>query len=218
MLCEHEFLEVFLFNALPRRNTNELAHRLLCEFGDMKSVFHAPIEKLCMVDGIGKNIAEYIRITGVLLDKMSEAIKKGSYPEKFSLGTFASFINKEYATLGCEVLDVYVLDALGKIYGRRRFTSEREARVEVQLSWLMGIVVELCPAGILLVHNHPYGEARPSEADNATTEECRILCEKNGVLFCDHFIFAPSGVYSYNLNRTLLEEEYEQGKVEAENA
>ncbi|MBE7084452.1 MAG: hypothetical protein E7368_00170 [Clostridiales bacterium] len=218
MLCEHEFLEVFLFNALPRRNTNDLAHRLLCEFGDLKAVFHAPIERLSMVEGIGVNIAEYIRVTGILLDKMSAEMKKESYPVKFNLGEFASFINREYAVLGCEVLDVYVLDAFGKIYGRKRFTSDREARVEVQLSWLMEIVVGLSPMGVLLVHNHPYGEARPSEADTATTEECRQLCEKNGILFCDHFIFAPTGIYSYNLNRTLFAHEYQQEQSGADNA
>ena len=43
VLCEHELLEILLFNALPRRNTNDLAHRLLTAFGSIRGVFSASV-------------------------------------------------------------------------------------------------------------------------------------------------------------------------------
>ena len=56
-LLEHELLEVLLFNALPRRNTNDLAHKLLGEFGSVKEILSAPIEQLTKVEGVGESVA-----------------------------------------------------------------------------------------------------------------------------------------------------------------
>ncbi len=205
-LCEHECLEVLLFSALPRKNTNDLAHRLLSEFGDMQGVFSATVEQLTRVEGIGENVACFIRTVGLIMQNMSVSAVS-SYPKRFTLGAFARFMRREYGSLACEVLDVYVLDGTGALHGRRRCSSLRESKVEVQLQWLMRVLTDFNPSGIVLVHNHPFGGPSPSIADDATTAECRALCEKNGVILCDHFIYSPKGIYSYNLGRQLTEED-----------
>ncbi len=46
ILKEHEVLELLLFYAIPRRDTNKLAHSLIDTFGSLKGVFDAPIEEL----------------------------------------------------------------------------------------------------------------------------------------------------------------------------
>ena len=61
MLHEHEVLEALLFNAVPRKNTNDLAHRLLAEFGSVPAVLEAPISLLKKVDGVGESVAAYIK-------------------------------------------------------------------------------------------------------------------------------------------------------------
>ena len=50
MLHEHELLEMLLFNAIPQKNTNDLAHRLLAEFKSIRGVFDASIEELQKVN------------------------------------------------------------------------------------------------------------------------------------------------------------------------
>ena len=49
---EYEALELLLFNALPRVNTNGIAHRLINEFGSIEGVLSAPIESLKQIEGI----------------------------------------------------------------------------------------------------------------------------------------------------------------------
>lgn len=196
-LCMHEYLELLLFSALPRRNTNDLAHLLLSEFGDIWGVLSAPIEQLCKVDGVGESVACFLRTIGIVVEGLLKK-QETAYPTHFNVETFPMYMQKEYGTLGCEVLDVYILDAEGKIYGRRRCSSLREKRVEVQIQWFMNVLLDFNPSGVLLVHNHPHGDATPSQSDDATTQECRSLCEKNGVIFCDHMIYSNQGIYSYN--------------------
>lgn len=59
---KHNMLELLLFYAIPRRDTNELAHRLINSFGSLSGVFNASFEELCRVEGIGENAAALIKL------------------------------------------------------------------------------------------------------------------------------------------------------------
>lgn len=59
-LADHELLEVFLFDMIPRRNTNTTAHFLLDRFGSLDKVFSASVSELVEVEGIGEVTARYI--------------------------------------------------------------------------------------------------------------------------------------------------------------
>ena len=57
-----EAIELLLFYALPRCNTNEIAHNLLNRFGSYKAVMEADISELKLVQGVGENAATLIRL------------------------------------------------------------------------------------------------------------------------------------------------------------
>lgn len=48
---DHNALEMLLFYAVPRKDTNELAHRLLKQFGSLASVFEQSTRSLCALTG-----------------------------------------------------------------------------------------------------------------------------------------------------------------------
>ena len=56
----HNVLELLLFNAIPRKDTNELGHRLIKQFGSISPYLEAPIEDVPAVDGIGANAALFV--------------------------------------------------------------------------------------------------------------------------------------------------------------
>lgn len=53
-MADHELLELALFYAIPRRDTNETAHRLLDQFGSLDRVLSAPEQELEKVEGVGQ--------------------------------------------------------------------------------------------------------------------------------------------------------------------
>ena len=59
---DHNILELLLFYVIPRKDTNEIAHELLREFGSLSAVFDADIELLKQVPGIGDNAATFIKL------------------------------------------------------------------------------------------------------------------------------------------------------------
>ncbi|MBS5023490.1 MAG: hypothetical protein KH054_10090 [Firmicutes bacterium] len=108
-LCEHEILEILLFNAIPRRNTNELAHRLLAAFGSVRGIFSATVAQLKTVDGVGENVAAYLRCVGKFYE-VYRAADEERFPKKFEAESFMAFVKENYAPADKEVLDFYLID------------------------------------------------------------------------------------------------------------
>ncbi len=52
-------------------------------------------------------------------------------------------------------------------------------------------------SGIILVHNHPSGNVKPSPQDNQLTHKIAEMCRIIDVNLLDHIIIAPGGLYSY---------------------
>lgn len=50
--------------------------------------------------------------------------------------------------------------------------------------------------GMILAHNHPSGECRPSRADQDATEQLAWLGRMVDLALLDHLIITPSAVYS----------------------
>lgn len=203
-LQPHEELEMLLFNAVPRRNTNDLAHRLLAEFGSMAGVLSASVEELQRVKGIGPNIAAYLRCIGKFVDKhvQSEAVEE-RLPLDFSVDTFLPFVKRKYSKIPYEVFDLYFLDGDNCLVDWERFSQEDFSNVEIEPERVSEMLMKYAPAGLVVVHNHPIGKAEPSEEDDALTLKMQLLCNIQNILFCDHVIYAPNGVYSYYCSGTL---------------
>ena len=59
---EVQVLELMLFYCIPRKDTNELAHRLLERFGSLSQVLDTRQEDLMQVEGIGENAALFLSL------------------------------------------------------------------------------------------------------------------------------------------------------------
>ena len=215
-LLDHELLEIMLFAVLPRRNTNDLAHRLLNQFGSIHEVYSASMEDLMKVPGIGESLAAHIRCTGIIYKKHFLE-EKNRFTGKFESRNFAAYVKERYEGINCEVLDVYILGRNGEIVKRHRFTDRNEISAEMYVTDLSKLLAKETPSGIVLVHNHPLGESAGSDADDHMTLQCQFICSMHGVLLCDHLIYSPQGVYSYYLAGRLQEisEQYSMQSITA---
>ena len=75
---DHQLLELLLFYAIPRQDTNETAHRLIQRFGSLQGVLHAAPEELTSVEGVGENAAVLVRLVG----DMALRARCSSLPQK----------------------------------------------------------------------------------------------------------------------------------------
>ena len=195
-LPEHEVLEALLFNAVPRMNTNDLAHRLLAQFGSVPAVLGAPLQQLKEVDGVGDSLAAYLRCIGTFCERYY-AEYRDRFPSVYEYEEFSAYVFREYSYLQDEVLDCFLVDRSGKILQRRRFSANAQDFATVTPEEMTAILAVRGVAGVVLVHNHPHAKSTPTQADCDMTKQMQWACSFHNLLFCDHIVCGCDGIYSF---------------------
>ena len=194
---DHELLEIFLFTILPRKDTNDTAHRLIKAFGSIEKVFSATAEQLMTVQGVGKTVAAQIVLHGKLMRRIAAAPKeekaeKFSSFDKIKSNVFAIFkgVKTEkfiFILLNEAYEKVFSIDAVGN--------SDEEVFADTA-EIARAISVHKAKFAIM-AHNHPSGNENPSKEDDLATKKFCILCEVHGIKLVDHIVVAGEKAYSY---------------------
>lgn len=193
---DHEILEVLLYNVIPRSNTNPVAHALIKAFGSLADVFGASVRELMLVNGVGKKTAEYIRCIGLCFERIKPKPKE--YPLYFSTKSFCDFLEEEYRGLRREILEIFCLNKLGRIFFRKEFSTGKSEEVKVAPTDVSELLLVKKPFTVVVAHNHPNGTRNPSVQDDVFTKQFCMMCMMHNVRLGDHIIVGRDGIYSYH--------------------
>lgn len=196
LLQEHERLEMLLFNAYPRKNTNPIAHQLLNAFGSMRGVFEADLKKLTEIEGVGESVAMYLKCVGAC----AKPAYSSNASERFlkNYRDFKEFAVNRLRSKTEEVLELYMLEKNGAVKYIFSRTDGSGHKVSAERDEISSAIASTKPYGILVAHNHLTGDSRPSAQDDKFTAEISMLCNLSGVVLYDHCIYAAdNNVYSY---------------------
>ncbi|MFI3167314.1 MAG: JAB domain-containing protein [Bacillota bacterium] len=200
-LYSHEMLEFILFASIPRRNTNDLAHNLILKCGSYGEVFTAPNEVLQSVEGVGP--ASVLQIKSYL--SHAERIMGDDTPKRIrNLGEARKFFAEYFQKKKHEEFHIVLLDKFGEPMVHDIYTDKRDDGVIVPVGEVMQTISACNPNFVLFAHNHPSGNANPSEKDTAFTRGIwKKLEEFLGITTCEHLIFANGECYSFRHNGML---------------
>lgn len=193
--CEHEILEFALYYAIPRKNTNEIAHDLINKFGSFAAVLDAPFSMLKDVKGMGETSAIFIKLLPDLArtymnSKMSVEGKLMSRKEacdKLSL----HFIGRKE-----EVAALMLFDSKDKMIYNGVINKGTINAVDLYSRKIIELVLTYNAGSGIIAHNHPSGLALPSREDLDATEKIRSIFNSLGVRFLDHIIVADGDYIS----------------------
>ena len=198
---EHEWLEVLLYPLLPRRDTNALAHRLLLRFGTAEEMFRASMEDLQSVEGVGVAVASHLKCIGHFMAR--KPVERPTFSKAFTSEAFLPYVKQVYQSISYEVVDFYLLEGYSHVVARRGFSAETLYDVQMIPEEITSFLLTKDISGVVIVHNHPCGEAKPSDKDDVMTKNLQMLCSMHNRLLCDHIIYATNGVYSYYMSGRL---------------
>lgn len=199
----HELLELLLFYAVPRANTNPTAHELLRQFGSLKNVLSAPVEDLVRVEGLGENSALLIALVArlycrAMVDSMEESRDILDTTER--LGRYFVAL---LATESREVMYQLSLDAKGRLLKRFKVNEGCAAGVDFDVRKIVINAISSNASMVVLAHNHPSGVALPSDEDCAGTEAVREALDVVSVKLVDHIIVADNDFISFRESHLL---------------
>lgn len=192
---DHNILELLLFFALPRADTNVLAHRLLDAFGSLDGVFDAEPEKLMEVAGIGENAAVLIRLVPEAARRylMSKTARGEVLKDSRAAGRF---LMPRFFSSRSETVYMVCMDAKLKVLDCREMERGTTTSVNLGLRQIVRVALETNASAVLLAHNHSGGLAVPSEEDIEATLRARKVLAEVGVALTDHLVMSDDDFVS----------------------
>ncbi len=202
MFCEgldnfepHRIIEIILFYAHPRGDTNEVAHRLINQFGSLSEVFDAPHEELLKIKGVGPVAAGLIK----LIPEVSRVYLSDKYsPGKVldSTAKLGEFLRHRYVGKDKETALLLCLDNTGKLLKCVEVGQGSLEQVPIIPRKVAEEAMRMGCSVVVLAHNHPRGFAIPSRNDLSMTRSLFLALQGVGIHLIDHIIVARAEYYS----------------------
>jgi DNA repair protein RadC len=195
-LADYELLELFLFRTIRRIDTKPLAKALLAKFGSLAGVLGAPVQRIAEVDGAGPAVAQDLKIVQAMLERAS----KSDLKQRTVISSWSALVN--YCRLAMaheprEQFRVLFLDAKNQLIADEVMNKGTVDHAPVYPREIARRALELSAAAVILVHNHPSGDPKPSAADVAITRDIVAAANAVQVKVHDHLIIGRNGAESF---------------------
>lgn len=184
---DHEILELLLFQSIPRKDTNKIAHDLIDGFGNLYNVLNATPERLMTVEGVSRITACNLAMLKEVFQRYNQG--KAKRPKFSSENSLIEFARVLIADDYVENLIVVYVDPSTTYLHHEIFSSNDPERVDVDIKKVVATAVRVGANAVVLAHCHPNGELYPSEPDIRFTRNLFFALGSLDILVLDHIIF-----------------------------
>lgn len=120
-----------------------------------------------------------------------------------SFTTTVEYLMLEMARLPVEHVRVLFLNTKNRLIADETIQRGTIDRAPIFPREVIKRALDLGAASVILAHNHPSGEPRPSKQDIAVTRQVQDGGRPLGIVLHDHMIFASSGWTSFRAENLL---------------
>jgi|AGTN01.1.fsa_nt_gi DNA repair protein radc len=193
---EHEILELLLFGALPRVDTNPVAHRLIAQFGSLAGVLEAGPKDLEQVEGVGPKAAAYLSMFPGLL-RAYEKSRLGKRPAIRSIRDACDYSKTLLFGQPFEQFYMVWLGTQGRVIHCERLSEGSVTESPVYVSKVAAAALRHHAVKGFIAHNHPGGVTKPSRADVEATQAVLRALSVLGIELIDHIIVSDGQTFSF---------------------
>lgn len=195
-LADYEMLELLLFMAIPRRDVKPLAKELLTRFGDFSGVISASPSELGKVKGMGEGAVVALKSVQTAAVRLAreQVMEK---PVLSNWKALQDYVRAAMAHLKREQFRVLFLNRKNALIADEIQGEGTVDHTPVYTREVVKRALELGASAIILVHNHPSGDPKPSKGDIVMTREIIDACKKLDVAVHDHLVVGKSGTSSF---------------------
>ncbi len=195
-LHDYEVLELLLFHAIPRKDTKGMAKELLRRFGSLKKLLDADPKDIESLRGVGPQTSLLFRLVKDLgaLYLREEAMAS---PQLSSTKALLQYCMVSLGGLKDERFDVIYLDAQNRIIRTEVIQEGIVNQAVVYPRKILENALKHKASAVILVHNHPSGHLKPSEADIRLTRTLQDTARALDILVHDHIIVGGNRYFSF---------------------
>jgi DNA repair protein RadC len=195
-LPDYEILELILCLARPRVDMKPLAKMLINEYGSFARVINASQDALLKNFGVGESIVSLFRI----IQEGSTRLIKEELQEKPIIGSWHKLLEYCRATMGhiqTEQFRVLYMDKKNMLIADELQQYGTTDQTHIYPREIVKRALYIEASAIIIVHNHPSGNTKPSKEDIEITKLVQQSCHIFGIDLHDHVIISNQSYYSF---------------------
>ena len=198
-LTDVELLAILLRTGTSTRNVVDVARELLRTADDrLGSVAAMSLDRLRQVEGIGPSKAVAVAAAFELGRRLALEVGMENVPRMDSPAKVYRVMLPLLRDLDHEECWVLFLNKSNGLISKERMTSGGQDFTVMDKRVVVRRAIEKKSASIILVHNHPSGNAMPSVEDINQTRDLGRALSACGLQLLDHVIVAGASYYSFS--------------------
>lgn len=194
--ADHELLEMLLYSAVPRGDTNALAHKMIQEFGSLEMLLESDAVEISKRCGVKESTSVLICLPMELMRRYHQA--KWKNPVEIDsvqkAGAYAVDLLGDYHY---ERFYMLCLDNKRRMIHCSLISEGTVSEALVHPRMVVEAALKYRAASVILMHNHPGGTNKPSFADVELTAKLRKILYEIDIEVADHIIVAENTFFSF---------------------
>jgi len=193
---DYEILELLLCMALPRRDTKILAKELITIYGSFAKVISADKESLLTINGVGSSVLACLH----LVKESAIRLIREEVVEKPVISSWQSLLNYCRASMGHlkkEVFLVLYLNNQNELIAEDLQDYGTVDQVNIYPREITKRALFLGASAVILAHNHPSGNTKPSRSDLESTSQISSALLPFKIKLHDHVIIGDRSFFSF---------------------
>lgn len=192
---EIQVLELLLFYAIPRSDTNPIAHSLLTHFGSLAQVLEADVEELKKVPGIKDHAATLLALV-IDLCRYYQVNCAQKIEILATLEDCGNYLVPRFFGRTRETVFLLCLDAKCKVLCCKEIGEGSVNTASISVRKVVETALAANATTVVLAHNHPSGIAVPSNEDIQTTQRIAAALSAVEIHLADHIVVADGDYVS----------------------
>ncbi|MFV0604603.1 MAG: RadC family protein [Niabella sp.] len=196
-LSNSELIAILIHNGTTKKSALDLAREIL-KLGndDITQLGKLSLKELTSVKGIGE--AKAVTIAAALeLGRRRQAEEKIQKRTASNAHDTALFLQEKFKDLVREIFAVLYLNQANKILNLEVISEGGITGTIADVRIILRKAIEKGAVNIILCHNHPSGNLKPSKADELLTEKLQQAAALMDIRVLDHIIVSDEGYFSF---------------------
>lgn len=196
-LSDAELLAILIGSGSRTESAVELSKRILhaCE-KDLNQLAKLSISELSKFKGIGEAKAISIIAALELGRRRKEIVSAELVQISTSIDVY-EIISSQFKDLNHEEFWILLMNRANRVTSKHLISKGGQAGTIADPKIIFNIALENHAASIILAHNHPSGNLKPSHADIELTKKLRTAGQFLDLPVLDHLIIADHGFLSF---------------------
>lgn len=202
-LHDYEVIELLLTLGTPRKDCKDQAKEAIKKFKNLQGVLDASLKELQEIKGIGQVNAFGIKLFQAISERYLKNKILGKEVVLKSPESVIDYLCQSMKKEKEEVLKILYLNNSNKILDVQELFRGTVNQAVIYPREVVKRALEKGATRIILAHNHPAGNPKPSEHDLEITFELKNACASVQIEILDHIIIGEKEHYSFHKNNQL---------------